>query len=369
MLHGLKVLDLTRVLAGPFGSMILADLGADVVKVEDPHGGDPTRIIGGGTDSPYFAAVNRNKRSIAIDLKRKDGQALLARLAAKSDVLWHNFRPDAARSLGCDVQAFRKANPRLVTCAITSFGSAGPYRDLPAFDLVIQAMSGSMSATGEPGRPPVKNGVPTGDLAGGLYAAIATLAALQERHQTGTGRDIDLSLLDCSVSLLTYMAQFTLSGQPPPGPIGSSHAYNVPYRAYRCSDGKFVAVAIFTQKFWRPFCDALDLRIAADHRFADPASRRLNRAALDAMVEEALSRRPRDAWVQHFWERGLPVGPVYDVAETLRDEQVHARGMVAQMTDGRFALGSPVSHAPLRRPPRLDEHRAAVLRDWLPDQA
>ncbi|MBI2921071.1 MAG: CoA transferase [Planctomycetes bacterium] len=366
MLQGLRVLDLTRVLAGPYGTMLLADLGADVVKVEDPKGGDPTRVIGGGPDSPYFVAVNRNKRSIALDLKTKDGRALLARLAAKADVLWHNFRPGAAKKLGCDVEAFRAANPRLVTCAITSFGATGPYRDLPAFDLVIQAMSGAMSATGEPGGAPCRHGIPTGDLAGGLFAAVGTLAALHERATTGKGRDIDLSLLDCSVSLLTYMAQFTLAGQKSPAPQGSSHSYNVPYRAYRCSDGKFVAVSIFTPKFWKPFCDAMGLpRLADDHHFSDPASRRINRAALDALLEAEFAKHPRDWWVNHLWERELPIGPVYDVAEALHDEQVRARGMVSHLSDGREALGSPFGETKLKRPPEVDGDREGVVRDWL----
>jgi formyl-CoA transferase len=366
MLGGLRVLDLTRVLAGPYGTMLLADLGADVVKVEDPDGGDPTRVIGGGTDSPYFAAVNRNKRSIAVDLKTADGRALLARLAAKADVLWHNYRPDAAARLGVDLPAFRRANPRLVTVALTSFGATGPYRDLPAFDLVIQAMSGSMSATGEPGGPPVKNGVPTGDLAGGLFAAIATLAALHEMKTTGIGRDVDLSLLDCSLSLLTYMAQFTLAGRPPPGPIGSAHAYNVPYRNYRCSDGTYLSLAIFTPRFWAPFCEALSApHWIADPRFATPAARRENREAMDALIEAEFAKKPRDAWVKHLWERGLPAGPVYDVAEALADPQVRARKMVVKLDDGREALGSPLGGMPAKAPPKLDEDRDGILSDWL----
>lgn len=365
MLQGLKILDLTRVLAGPYGTMLLADLGADVVKVEDPAGGDPTRTIGGGPESPYFVSVNRNKRSIAIDLKTGEGRTLLAKLASKADVLWHNFRPDAATRLGCDLPVFRIANPRLITVAITSYGATGPYRDLPAFDLVIQAMSGSMSATGEPGRAPCKNGVPTGDLAGGLFGAIATLAALHERSTTGKGRDIDLSLLDCSLSLLTYMAQFTLAGNPSPGPIGSAHAYNVPYGAWKCADGKSVAIAIFTDKFWKPFCEALSLKIADDHRFADMASRRLNRPALDRILAKEFAKHPRDWWVQHLWEKGLPAGPVYDVSEALHDEQVRARHMVVPLGDGRETLGSPFGEMRPTPPPKLDGNRESVLRDWL----
>lgn len=365
MLHGLKVLDLTRVLAGPYGTMLLADLGADVVKIEEPGAGDPTRAIGGGPESPYFVSINRNKRSVAVDLKTPDGRALLARLAARADVLWHNFRPDAAARLGCDVAAFRAANPRLVTVGITSFGATGPCRDLPAFDLVIQAMSGSMSATGQPGGPPCKNGVPTGDLAGGLFGAIATLAALHERQSTGRGRDVDLSLLDCSLSLLTYMAQFTLAGNPPPGPIGSAHAWNVPYGAWKCADGAYLSVAIFTDKFWKPFCEALSLPIAADHRFADMPSRRLNRSALDAILATEFAKHPRDWWVAHLWAKGLPAGPVYDVVEALRSPQVRARHMVVPLSDGREALGSPFGEIRPKAPPGLGADREAVLREWL----
>jgi CoA:oxalate CoA-transferase len=209
LFDGVRVLDLSRMLAGPYGSMLLADLGAEVIKVEDPRGGDPMRVMGPpflDGESAYFLSINRNKRSVALDLERPEGREVFLALCRVSDVVWENFRPGVMARLGCEPAALRALNPRLIVCSISAFGQTGPYRDWPAFDLALQAMGGGMSLTGEDGRPPARMGLPMGDLAGGMFGALAVAGALFRRAQTGEGTHFDLSLLDCQVSLLTYIA-------------------------------------------------------------------------------------------------------------------------------------------------------------------
>ncbi len=307
MLRGVRVLDLTRMLAGPFGAMILGDLGAEVIKVERPGVGDDIRTVGPhfrGGESVYFLSVNRNKRSVALDLAHPDGRAVLLDLAAQCDIVLENFRHGVAERLGCDHATLAARNPRLITCGITAFGRTGPDRDLPAFDLTLQARGGVMGLTGHPGAPPVRCGAPIGDLAGGLYACIALASALYDRERTGRGRFIDLALLDCQVSLLSYALSYQAMAGDAMGPQGSGHADAVPYQCLAAADG-YLTVAVFTDTFWPGFCRALQRPDWVDHPvWKGRAGRRAERAALVAAVESVLATQPRAYWLARLYAEG-----------------------------------------------------------------
>lgn len=333
-LRGVRVLDLTRMLAGPYGTMLLADLGAEVLKVERPAGGDDIRAVGPHFvhgESVYFLSVNRGKRSIALDLARPEGRDLLLRLAARCDVVVENFRAGVAERLGCDAATLMAANPRLIVCGITAFGRTGPDRDLPAFDLTLQARGGMMGLTGEPRGEPVRCGVPMGDLAGGLFSALAVSAALYERERTGVGRFIDLSLLDCQVGLLSYAAGNWLMAGDDMGRQGSGHAHAIPYQRFATRDGHLV-VAVFTDAFWPGFCRALSRPgWAGDPRFATNAARRSNMAEVLSLIGQRLSEEGTGEWLSRLYAEGVPAGPVQRVSEVCSDPQVIARGMIASM--------------------------------------
>jgi CoA:oxalate CoA-transferase len=333
-LRGVRVLDLTRMLAGPYGTMLLADLGAEVIKLERPGTGDEIRAIGPHFvqgESVYFLSVNRGKRSVAIDLARPEGRALLARLAAGCDVVVENFRAGVAERLGCDAATLHALNPRLIICGITAFGRTGPDRDLPAFDLTLQARGGMMALTGDPGGDPVRCGVPMGDLAGGLFAALAVSAALYERERTGMGRFIDLSLLDCQVGLLTYAAGNWLNAGDDMGPQGSGHAHAIPYQRFATSDGHLV-VAVFTDAFWPGFCRAIDRPgWAADPAWKNHARRSARRGEALALIGQRLAEAGTAHWLSRLYAEGVPAGPVQRVSEVCADPQVLARGMIATM--------------------------------------
>jgi CoA:oxalate CoA-transferase len=374
-LRGVRVLDLTRVLAGPFGAMTLADLGAEVVKVERPDGGDDTRATGPHFvhgESAYFLAVNRGKKSVCLDLAHPDGRATLHALAREADVVIENFRHGVAERLGCDAATLHAVNPRLVVCGMTAFGRTGPDRDAPAFDLTLQARGGTMGLTGEPGRLPVRAGPPIGDLAGGLYAAVAICAALVERERTGKGAAIDLSLLDCQVALLTYAASFWLNAGAVLGPQGSAHAHAWPYQAFEAADGP-LAVAVFTDTFWPPFCRALGREDwAKDPSLARALDRRARAEELLRVIEPALLDEGRAAWLARFKREGVPAEAIQSVAEVFADPQVLARGMAQSMEHPRAGAvrvaGSPLAAAEGAEgaaPPVLDADTDGVLRAWL----
>src|SRR5438067_5240363 len=239
-------------LAGPYGSMLLADMGAEVLKIEEPGAGDPMRAMGPpflpGGESAYFLAINRNKKSLVLDLGKPAGRDVFLDLVAQADVVWENFRPGVMARLGLGYEALSRVNPRLVMCSLSAYGQDGPYRDWPAFDLALQAMGGAMSVTGAPGGSPMRMGLPMGDLSGGMFGAFAVAGALFQRARTGKGAHLDLALLDCQVSLLTYMAQYFWTDGRVPGPQGTGHASVVPYQALATSDGHLI-VAVFAEKF------------------------------------------------------------------------------------------------------------------------
>ena len=363
-LAGVRVLDLTRMLAGPYATMLLADMGAEVVKVEDPAG-DPIRRMGPPFEpdgrSAYFMAVNRNKKSVVLDLRDDGDRRRFLDLVRTADAVVDNFRAGVMERLGLTPEALRAVRPDLVTCSLTAFGGDGPYRDRPGFDLVLQAMGGGMSITGEPGGPPTRSGIPIGDLAGGVFAALAVCGALLKRQRTGEGEHVDLSLLDVQVSLLTYVAQYYLTDGRVPGPVGSGHQSVVPYQAFRTADGH-VVVAVFGENFWVPLCRALDLPDLTE-RYPDNASRHAHRDEVVAGIQRRLLERTTDEWVAALWAAGVPGGPVNTLDRVLDDPQVRHRGMVA--TDGeRALLGNPIkTGAPDRftPAPALGQHDEELL--------
>ena len=378
LLEGLRVLDLSRMLAGPYGSMLLADMGAEVIKVEEPDGGDPMRVMGPpflpDGESAYFLSINRNKKSMALDLTTPAGRDVFLDLARVADVVWENFRPGVLTRLGCDYAALSRVNGRLVLCSISAYGQHGPYRDWPAFDLALQAMGGAMSVTGEPGGRPVRMGLPMGDLAGGMFGAFAVVAALLRRQTTGQGTHVDLSLLDCQVSLLTYMAQYYWADGRVPGPQGSGHASVVPYQALASRDGHLI-VAVFAEKFWRGFCVASGHpEWEHDPRFATNRDRVANRPALMALVGDVMKTRTTDEWLSRMQAEGVPAAPILGVDRVLEDPQVKHRQMVVEMKHPRHGatptLGTPIKcdgdmGLDVTPPPRLGEHTDALLRGLL----
>ena len=294
-LTGLRILDLSRVLTGPFCTMILADLGAEVLKLEEPGSGDQTRTVPPFVEdeSHYFMAINRNKKSLVVDLKSNKGRDIARALARKSDILVENFRPGVMERLGLSPNCLQKENPELIICSITGFGQNGPKSEAPSFDLVTQALSGIMSINGEADGPPTKMGLPMGDIGGGLWAAIAVLSALQHRSVTGKGLHIDLSLLDGLVGLLGYLAEIFLVTGKNPKRVGSGHHSIVPYGRYPVKDGHIV-LALHVGPFWRKFCHAVgQIELLEDPRFKTTTARQKNRDALEALVKKFYLRELR----------------------------------------------------------------------------
>jgi formyl-CoA transferase len=373
-LDGLRVLDQTQVMAGPFCAMLLADMGADVIKIEPP-GGETTRgmdlEVAPGVSAP-FLAVNRNKRGLVLDLKRTEGVALLKKLVATADVLVENYRPGVARRLGVDYATLAAINPRLIYCSISGFGQTGPYADRGGYDLIAQGMSGIMSATGSDGGAPVKVGVPITDLGAGLFAVFGILCAVRARHLTGRGQLVDTSLFEAGLSLSAWEAtEYWFTGQVPRG-LGTAHRLNAPYQAFRASDGHFTVGAANDNLFPR-FCALLGLdHLVGDPRFDTVAHRLENRAQLESLIETATVTQPRAHWLARCEAAGVPAGPIYTVPEALDDPHARARGMVQELMHpqaGRVkGLGNPVKMSvtpPVlgKAAPALGEDTDAILRE------
>ena len=372
-LDGLRVLDLTQVMAGPFCSMLLCDMGADVIKVEPPAGDSTRRMPGGvGTDSPSFNAVNRGKRGIVVDLKRPTGREAVQRLAAVSDVLVENYRPGVLERFGLDYANLAERYPRLVYASISGYGQTGPSAGKGGFDLVAQGVSGLMSVTGEAGRPPVKAGIPVTDLGAALFAVAGILSALLARARTGRGQLVDTSLVDAGVALSVWEATQYFSGRGVPERLGSAHRMNAPYQALRCADGH-VTIGAANDRTFRRLCEALGHpEWADDPEYRDDTHRIRNREALAARIEAVLETRPRSHWLESLDARGVPCGPINDYAEVMADPHVRARELVVETdhpTLGRIpTLGTPIklSETPLtpgRPAPRLGQHTDEVLGD------
>lgn len=349
LLDGVRVLDLTRMLAGPYGSMLLADMGAEVVKIELPGRGDPIRAMGPPFiegESAYFLGINRNKKSITLDLHSVEGRALFLELVARADVVLDNFRPGVMHRLGLEHDALREVKPDIITCSITAFGPDGPYVKQPAFDLTLQALGGGISLTGHPGSPPTRMGLPIGDLGGGMFAAQAISAALFQRERSGRGRHIDLALLDIQVSLLTYLAQYHFADGRVPKQMGTGHESVVPYQAFDTADGQLV-IAVFINDFWRGLCEVLDLEHLYE-AYPDAQQRLPEKDRIIAEVSARLLTRSAADWLPELWERGVPSAPVQTLDQVLRDPQVLHRQMVVTTEPhprvGSYkTLGNPVN--------------------------
>ncbi|MGC8974331.1 MAG: CaiB/BaiF CoA transferase family protein, partial [Thermoproteus sp.] len=331
-LEGVRVVDLTSAMAGPFATMLLADLGAEVIKVEPPEG-DQSRDWGppfyGEKYSAYFASVNRGKKSVVVNLKNEDGRRVVYRLAERADVFLENFRPGTAARLGVGYQILRKLNPRLIYCSISGFGQYGRYRDQPGYDLIALAMSGLMDLTGEPDGPPVKFAVPIADIVTGMYCAVAVLAALRARERTGEGAYIDMALLDSALGISTHQSASYLASGRVPRRLGSAHSSIAPYQAFKAGDGRYFIVAVGTEKLRRDFCKAIGREdLADDPRFESNDKRAVNREALAAELERVFSQRPASHWVEALRAAGIPAAPIYNIAEALSDENTRERGML-----------------------------------------
>ena len=373
-LSGIRVLEVGNYMAGPYCGMQLADLGADVVKVEDPNGGDLARrlepIVDG--ESGNFVRLNRSKRSIALDLKQDAAKSLFRRLAARADVIVENLRPGTMRDLGLDPRALLAANPRLVYAAVTGWGLDGPYADQPALDIVVQAKSGIMSVTGEEGGEPVKVGVSISDLAAGLYATIGVLSALRVRERDGRGQMVDVSMFESSVSLAVWEAGTYFTTGEVPRAAGSAHKLVGPYQAIRASDSHFV-VGATTPRNWTAFCAALELeRRERDPRFDTAAKRRRNKGELIPLIEALTVTRPAAHWLARLREAGVPCGEIADYGAVFTDPHLEQRRFFVDLEHSRLgsvrALGTPVrlaSNPPAfhRAGPLLGEHTRVVLEE------
>ncbi len=376
LLEGVRILDLTRVLAGPYASMVLADLGAEVIKVELPGSGDESRGFGPfqNGESAYFTSVNRGKKSVTIDLRQERGRDLALGLAETCDVLVENFRPGSMDRFGLGYETVHAKYPQLVYASISGFGQTGPYAQRPAYDVLIQAMGGLASITGEPNSPPVRVGSSIADLSAALFGAVGILAALQRASRTGEGQQIDISMLDCQVALLeNALARYAVSGEVPQ-PLGSRHPAITPFQFFAVSDGHIV-LAAGNEGLWRKLCTALGLlHLIEDSRFADNALRTENHAALEPLLAEVLADKTVAEWCEVLVQAGVPSGPLCDVGEVFNDEQIAAREMIVEIDHpiaGRQAMpNSPLkfSQTPiqLQRPaPLLGQHTEEVLRDML----
>jgi crotonobetainyl-CoA:carnitine CoA-transferase CaiB-like acyl-CoA transferase len=374
-LKGIRVLDLSRVLAGPFCSMNLSDLGAEVIKVEIPQQGDDTRayppFINGV--SSYYLSLNRGKKSITLDLKTEEGVKVVHELAAKSDIVLENFRPGVTKRLNIDYDTLKRINPKIIYCSISSFGQTGPYAQWPGYDLIIQGMSGLMGITGEQGSTPMRVGVAVEDINAGLHAVISILAALRVRDQFGVGQYLDVSMIDAGVSWMTYVAGNYFATGNVPERMGGAHPSIVPYQTFPTGDGKYVLIAGGNDRLFATLCKILDLEhLIEDPDFKTNDMRVKNRATLIPIIEAAFMKKTRDTWLDSLRESGFPCAPVYAMDEVFSDPQVLHRDMLVEMehpTAGTIKqIGTPFKFSESDAgfstyPPELSEHTEEVLRD------
>ena len=376
-LQGVRLLDLTQFLAGPFCTQILADIGAEIIKIE-PQAGDPSRALppyfykGEGA---YFLAINRTKRSVVLDLATQGGRNVFYDLVRRADVVVEAFRPGVVKKLGVDYDTLKAINPRIVYCSISGFGQDGPYATRPAYDMIVQALSGAMSLTGEVGGRPVRSGTPIGDLNAGQFAVTAILAALWERERSGMGQFIDVAMLDVQVAMLCYLAQYYLVSGDVPGLQGRGHMSIPTYNAFRARDGRDVLICANTERMWQQLCQGLDMpELANDPRFETNERRHANRAELAPILEQAFALHDSDDLLARFHEHGIPSAPVNSVAEALADPQVVHRQMVREVPHtlgGAIRmLGNPIKFSrsqdgDFTSPPTLGQHTEMVLREVL----
>ena len=374
-LTGVRVLDLTQIMAGPMCTMLLADMGANVIKIERPNGGDDTRRMGSRLSERFaagFMALNRNKRSVALDLRADEGKVVFKRMAETADIVVENFRPGVMERLGLGYETLAEVNPRLVYASISGFGGTGPYRNRGGFDLVAQGMSGLMSVTGFPGGPPAKVGVPITDIGAGSFTAFGILAAYIHAQRTGQGQQVDGSLMEAGIAYTIWESSEYFATGEIPGPLGSAHRVNAPYQALRTKDG-YINIGAASQPTWEQFCRAIGREeLIEDARYLEPNDRKAREEELAELLEGILAEQTTDHWMEQLEAAGVVAGPIYDMEQVYSDEQVLAREMLVELQDEEIGtvknIGVPVklSATPARirhRGPALGEHSREVLRE------
>ncbi|HEX9922886.1 MAG TPA: CoA transferase [Anaerolineae bacterium] len=374
VLENIRVIDLTQALAGPYCTMLLGDMGADVIKIEQPGSGDQSRGWGPpfvDGESTYFLSINRNKRSLTLDIKTEAGQAALHKLVASADVIVCNIPKESSRQrAGVDADTLQALNPRLIYCLISGYGSDGPYAEQPGYDVIAQGEAGLMSVTGEPDGEPVRYPIPIADITTGMYATIGILAALLTRHQTGKGQRLDMTLLESQSAWLTILASSLMNGDHEPQRLGNLHPNIVPYQVFRAKD-KYFILAVGTQRLWTRFCDVLGLdNLMEDPRFATNPDRNKNRAELVSLLDDLFATQPADYWLEKLKATGIPTGPINTIADTLAHPQHRARSYIVALDHPIAGLvksmGNPVrlSDTPTSyrlAPPTLGQHSAEIL--------
>jgi crotonobetainyl-CoA:carnitine CoA-transferase CaiB-like acyl-CoA transferase len=379
-LEGIKMLDLTHMLSGPYGAMIIADLGADTVKVEPPNTGEGTRrllekdpnnsIDGMGA---YFFTLNRNKRSVTLDLKSDEGLSQFYELVKTADVVMNNFSAGVTKKLKIDYETLSKVNPRIITCTVTGFGETGPACKRPAFDQIAQALGGGMSITGNNPEDVIRAGIPIGDLGGGMFAVMGILAAINARHTTGRGQHVDISMLDCQLSMMNYMATMHSMSGDIPGPLGNSHFVHVPYNTFKTKTDMIV-IACVGDQFWPPLLDLLDDEELRDSRFEFAPSRLKEKAYIEERINNVLINERAGYWLEKLENARIPCARVNNVSQAMSDPQIIARNMVVDLKHplkgSAQVPGNPIklsetnedSYSP---PPLLGAHNDEVLKEWL----
>ncbi len=375
-LEGLRVLDLTRALAGPFCTLMLGDHGAEVIKIEMPGSGDDTRHWGPpfiGEESAYFLSVNRNKRSLTLNFKEPKAIEIFLDLVKGADVVVENFTPGVMSRFGLDYETVKGVNPKIIYCSISGFGQTGPYRDRPAYDQIMQGISGIMSITGEPEGEPQKVGIAVTDIGAGMWSAFAIMAAVHHRGRHGEGQNIDISMMDAQVAWLTYQAAYYFANDEAPGRLGAAHPTLVPYQAFMCQDGKYINVAVGSERLWDRFCRGAGQPGLRDHPdYAVNGDRVRNRHKLTPLLQEHFLTRPVSHWVQALQEVSVPCGPINDLADVFSDPQLLYREMYLEMAHPTLGsikqTGIPVKFSLTpggldRPPPLLGEHNNEILRE------
>ena len=378
-LNGIKVIDLTHMLAGPYAGMVIADLGAEVVKVEPLAPGEMTRGLlqkdpnySFKNFGAYFITLNRNKKSVSLDLKSDEGLSIFYDLVKTADVVLNNFSAGVVKKLKIDFDSLKKVNPRIITCSITGFGETGPHSSRPAYDQIVQAYSGGMSVTGPDASTPTRAGIPIGDLGSGLYSVIGILSALLSREQTNMGQHIDMSLLDVQISLLTYMATMQTLSNIDPEPIGNAHFVHVPYNSFTTENG-FVVIAVITDAFWEALLDVVNVDSLRDPKFSKSVDRLKNQEFIESELNKILSQKTSEFWIEALNDAKVPCGPINTFSQALTDEQVIHRNMMVEVEHpdgGKVKMpGNPVklsytnedSYTP---PPHLGKNTKEILKEW-----
>ena len=378
-LEGIKVIDLTHMLAGPHAGMVLADLGAEVIKIEPLHTGEMTRSLLSNDSNysfkgfgSYFLTLNRNKKSVAIDLKNKEGLKIFYDLVTKADIVINNFSAGVIKKLKIDYSYLSKINPSIITCSITGFGETGPSHQRPAYDNIIQAFSGGMSITGKDSSNLVRAGIPIADLSGGLYGVIGILSSLIAKEKIGKGQHIDISLLDVQISLLTYMVTMhTLSGLEPK-PIGNAHFVHVPFNSFTTKDG-FIVIAVITNEFWFSLKKVVCIEAFEDHKFDEPIGRLKNQKFIEDLLNKKLTANTTNFWLEKLQEARVPCSPINSFSKAISDEQILYRNMIVEVKHpdgGKVRMpGNPVKMSrtdeeSFSPPPHLGQHTSETLISW-----